>query len=104
MSITVTVPDIPVDTTTPPVGVVEHVINGISIYPNPVSDIVTIALSEGGSDLEVTITDVIGKVVFNYKGDFKNKIDVDMSTYNNGVYFIQIKSGGEIFIRKIVKN
>lgn len=74
--------------------------SGLSIYPNPSSDIVTIkSASEAISS--ITISDVTGKILFT-----ENNLDafsktIDIATYSKGLYFLNINEKAS---KKIIKN
>ncbi len=70
---------------------------GVSIYPNPISGMFTVAGFETGTKIEVV--NVIGEVV--YKSvTTDTKTNIDLSNESNGVYFIKTING---FTYKIVK-
>jgi hypothetical protein len=79
-------------------------INLVSIYPNPVNDIVNIDIAGLTSkNLQVSITDITGKLLDAKKINTVEKISFDISAYNKGVYFINI-TGDNVFInRKLIK-
>ncbi|HBS85949.1 MAG: hypothetical protein A2W91_08660 [Bacteroidetes bacterium GWF2_38_335] len=80
----------------------ENAVDAISIYPNPVNDILTIE-TDGANDGYVTIIDLTGKEVLNYQlnqGETSSKINV--SELNNGVYFLKLNSGFEMKTFKVV--
>jgi photosystem II stability/assembly factor-like uncharacterized protein len=71
------------------------------VYPNPATDVVTIA-----SNLDayhVKVTDIAGKVMLNK--DFNGvENTVDVSSYTTGVYFFEVNSGSKSETIKIMKN
>lgn len=76
----------------------------LTIYPNPVSDQVSLSVAnlEHGEQVVLTITDARG--MMKHTGTYEQgNILVDMSTFSSGMYFIQIKAGGELFTQKIIK-
>jgi len=72
---------------------VSEVISNLSIYPNPVKDILTIE----GSYVSIEIIDLFGKVVLS-SGSQKG---IDVSKLSNGVYFANIKTKNVITVKKI---
>jgi hypothetical protein len=72
-------------------------IGSLSIYPNPVKDVVTISGAKVGSI--VMITDVNGKVLQQQKITHTT-FTIDMSKYNTGTYFLKTTNGPA---QKIVK-
>jgi hypothetical protein len=77
------------------------------IYPNPTSDIVNLEFTtKRQSDYAIQILSVTGLEVYydkltNFNGNYKGVID--LSTYSNGTYLIQIVSGNNIVYRKLIK-
>ena len=71
------------------VGINENVINNVSIYPNPTSDVLNI--STNSNDLsELIIKDITGKIVFNQ--NFNTNITVNTENYAKGIYLIDVKN------------
>jgi hypothetical protein len=68
-------------------------------YPNPVSDNLTceFILSELG-DVEITLINSLGELV--YKNELQdkngyNKLNINVKDFVQGVYFLQVRAGGE---------
>ena len=75
------------------------------IYPNPVKDRIFFDDKNRSKKLDVTIYDVLGKVV---KKDNLNGLTIrngmDVSNLKRGVYLVQIDNGANSFTQKLVKN
>ena len=72
-----------------------------NMYPNPVTDYMSISHNKLIKD--VIITDMIGKEVMMINSDSQNPV-VDLSKLGNGVYFIRITDeSGADFTRKFLK-
>ena len=71
---------------------------GLSIYPNPTSTELFIEL-EG--DFEVTITDSRGRIINRINGS--EKVNINTSTYEAGVYLITINNGTSHSTHRVVK-
>jgi putative hemolysin len=72
--------------------------NGISIYPNPSFDKLTV---KGLSKFKATLFDTYGREVISV-----NKIDdniIDISNLRSGIYIIQLESSGKTYNQKVVK-
>ena len=83
--------------------------NTVEIYPNPVSDIATISFNtESAENISISIIDLTGRVVKSISSQHfqsgENKITVDLSELNNGIYFVQIKSNAIFYSSKLIKN
>jgi len=74
--------------------------NTITIAPNPASNILNIELSGQQQIQSVVLTDSSGKQVVIVENDQKS---IDISSFQKGIYFVQIKTDSGTFVRKIVK-
>ncbi|MFT3917826.1 T9SS type A sorting domain-containing protein [Cloacibacterium sp.] len=86
-----------------PTSAIENKLKGYRLYPNPTSSIVTIETEEEMSSLKIFTID--GKQIF-YKDLIKDrKIELDLSHYPSGVYFINVysKKGNILVNEKIIK-
>jgi Secretion system C-terminal sorting domain len=64
--------------------------NGLSVYPNPVSDILKIANADNLANASFSIVDILGKTVIQSKALSNNAIDV--SDLISGVYVLSVSS------------
>lgn len=77
--------------------------NGVAIYPNPVSDNLTVKI-DSGSEVDVKLYDVTGKLLIN-KLSITSDFNIDMSVYESATYYIIIeKDGIESSKISLVKN
>jgi len=74
---------------------------GVSIYPNPVNEILNISCNEQNVD-RITIFDITGRKIID-KTDISKIEHVDMSGFNEGIYFVSIYNNKNIYTSKIVK-
>ncbi len=74
----------------------------VLIYPNPTSNMVTIAYQLFTGREEIIIFDITGKSLFNNRlsGSISN---IDVSDFSPGIYFIKIMTQEKIFVKKLVK-
>ena len=72
----------------------------LTLYPNPVFNKLVISSPE--LITRINITNILGKKVFDRK-IHADKLNIDMSSYRNGMYFIQIESGDKINTYRIIK-
>lgn len=73
-------------------------IDGIKVYPNPVKNVLYIGRSDDRFDVEVY--SILGQKV----GSALATNQLDLSTFDTGVYFIKIKTNNQTVIKKIIKN
>ncbi|MFH0756170.1 MAG: T9SS type A sorting domain-containing protein [Bacteroidota bacterium] len=83
------------------VGIDNQSYSDITIYPNPVIDILTILTGSSGEQ-SVRITSLNGQLV--YSGTMEgDTLRIDMSPYSKGVYLIRISSREFVSTRKVIK-
>lgn len=75
----------------------------LNLYPNPTNGFVTLSANDALIE-HVTIRTITGQLVFT---DYfsENKLNVDLSSFTNGVYFVSVElSNGQQVMRKVVKD
>ncbi|MBI1838475.1 MAG: T9SS type A sorting domain-containing protein [Flavobacteriia bacterium] len=82
-------------------------INNVSIYPNPAVNTANVSFNlKNTSNVEITVTDVTGKVV--YTNTVSNlasgtqTIEMNTESLNNGIYMVNIVSNGSKTTQKFV--
>lgn len=84
------------------VGVNELTKDNYTIYPNPTNGMVNISFSNTLTNGNVEIIDATGRVL--QKAAVKTKqIALDLSSYENGFYFIRINNNDKTVTEKVVK-
>ncbi len=78
-------------------------LEGVSIYPNPVSDYLHLNLKNTASANTISIMDVTGKEVFRRLYDSSKDVDIPVGNLVKGIYFIRIENTGMSVCRKFVK-
>lgn len=73
------------------------------VYPNPVSDVLTISFSKLIEKGNIVLTDITGRVYLNKTFTYKDQISIPVYDLNKGLYLIGFKGNGvkEVY-RKIV--
>ncbi|WP_407556153.1 choice-of-anchor J domain-containing protein [Winogradskyella sp. 4-2091] len=82
-------------------------IDSIKLYPNPASDKINIAFSDGNGNYNVTITDMLGRTVIknNYEGLYGNQnIELPVSQLDAGHYIMNINNGSASYSAKFIIN
>lgn len=82
-------------------GIKENSLSDVSIYPNPVSDLLTIK-TVTNKKLAYTFTDLMGKKILN--GTLKNSNQVSIVSLKSGIYILNLIDGTSQKQFKIVKN
>jgi hypothetical protein len=77
----------------------------LSISPNPTQNIIHIDLQNViPSELTIQVIDVFGQSVLSKKITIgTSKTDIDLTPYNDGVYFIRLSNDKKKLIKKVVK-
>ncbi len=75
-------------------------LNNLTIYPNPVSDVLKVSASQIIS--RVSIFNAVGNKVLEQLPDSKS-VSIQMQQFAAGIYTIQIEVDNEVTIRKVVK-
>ena len=76
----------------------------ISVYPNPVSDNLTIQTSTN-EQVNVVISDALGKIVFtSVMNPVGNKIKLNTENWSAGMYSVSLKTTGSFVTKAVVKN
>ncbi len=87
------------------VGVENPILRAISVYPNPTTDLVHISFGESAERVNsVIIRDALGRIVMSQNSDLRNKsvYNLNTSSFQEGVYFISIKTEVGTIVRRLV--
>ena len=78
--------------------------NQIVYFPNPADTKLNISLEESYQTIEVSITNVNGKIVYQNTYDSQNNIAVNTSELSSGFYFVMVSANAETATFKLLKN
>jgi hypothetical protein len=85
--------------------IIGKVKNTYVIFPNPTGDFFYIRSTKPNERIEVTITDVNGRILQQEYAPIQNKRGKINVTYPNGMYFVHIKNArAELTIKKLIIN
>lgn len=74
-----------------------------TVYPNPSNGVFFLELkSEQAESFQVKIFNLIGRTIASEKIDTNDEFRFDLSSHPKGVYFIQVESDKEQFIKRLV--
>lgn len=77
--------------------------NGISLYPNPVSDMFTISASNSYNDVHITVYNSMGKCVFKTHFDSLLQENISLNQLSSGIYFVQLEGTNLNWTSKLIK-
>jgi hypothetical protein len=85
-------------------GSTEFDLQGISVYPNPASDIVNIDLGQNAGRFDnIELFDIRGRLVAKQSLDNQlQQTQIDVNTFNSGVYLLKVSSDSETFTTKVI--
>jgi hypothetical protein len=72
-----------------------------NIYPNPVTNLLTIRHDEMLGNNQLELTNYLGQVC--YRTSFNKETTIDMTLFSNGVYIISITNGKDTLFYKVIK-
>lgn len=82
--------------------------NAISLYPNPSKDVITLELSlPGTSAVDIMVCDLTGSQVMNSTQVSiagKGQTQLDIHELPAGAYFVNVRVGARVYVRKLIKN
>lgn len=85
---------------------VESLENGISLFPNPSTGLVTMTLNlEKSKNLTVEVVNVIGQVLNRYaikNASVNQQANFDLAQYPNGIYLFKISSDNATITKKVI--
>lgn len=74
-----------------PLSVNGLTIEAINVFPNPSTSYITVDFGTETQQVEATIMDLVGNVVF--AGTIKNQEKIDVSSFTNGIYLVNLSDG-----------
>ncbi len=77
--------------------------SSFNIFPNPATDNLSIEANE--EITEVNIYNILGVNVYNEQCTMNNlQLDINISDFNNGVYFVKVKTNNTEIVKRFIKN
>lgn len=90
----------------PGTGIDEQLLNNISVYPNPTNGKFVVSLeSVAGKNAVINVVNMNGQVVVSEKftATGNDAKEIDLASYANGIYFVNIQVDGRIASKTILK-
>jgi len=85
------------------VSVSEFVSSKFNVFPNPVTDMVTITNSESIGIEQIEIFDISGKTVKSLSFNNENEVQLNLGDFASGMYLLHIKTNQGVAVKKVVK-
>ena len=82
----------------------DFVASKLSVYPNPVNNILNITNNAGLQINKTVITDINGRTVKTLNHDGVSELQINISDLNAGIYFMNIETNEGTATKKIMKN
>jgi hypothetical protein len=77
--------------------------NDISIYPNPTNNLVNINLGEGSSSVNLNLTSIDGKVIYESNINTEKIVTINLNNNSKGVYFLRVSNDKNHKVFKVIK-
>jgi hypothetical protein len=91
------------DTGTGPTGIIEAIASSsINLFPNPATNHLIIALGSNNKKVQVTITDITGKIIYSIIASETQKIEVNTNDFAEGIYVVQIQAADFTVTKKLI--
>ncbi|WP_271392988.1 T9SS type A sorting domain-containing protein [Aequorivita sinensis] len=74
----------------------------ISIYPNPATDKLFVNIDKNYQEIDVSIFDVSGKILFNRKLKNKSSLTLNLNDLDSSTYIFSLITEGSKFVRKLI--
>lgn len=87
-------------------GITDVTLSDFTIYPNPTSDIVILKSGIEHSDLQLTVSDLTGKVIFRdnlISNELNEGYQIKLDNNSSGVYILQLTNNEINIQRQIIK-
>ena len=75
-----------------------------TLYPNPATTSIKVVINEDLKDYAVSVFDYSGMPITTKESYLSNMMEIDITTFENGIYFIQVESAEGISLQKFVKH
>ena len=83
-------------------GVGENLLTGITVYPNPAHNKLTVDLTSALPDLEIEILDLTGRTVYRQMAETTRRHTVDVSDLPRGIYMVKLQSEDRQMTERLV--
>lgn len=85
------------------VGINNLLLESISLYPNPTTNIITVDFGSHSEPLNYSVLSIEGKIIKQVQNIIKDKTTIDLSAENKGIYLLKIEIDSSTKFYKLVK-
>jgi hypothetical protein len=76
---------------------------GVTVFPNPVDDIINVNVENIATVFNYTLTSVDGKVIHQAKNISTNTFTIDITKHTSGIYFLKIETDEISNVYRVIK-
>nr|WP_321226018.1 PKD domain-containing protein [uncultured Psychroserpens sp.] len=84
-------------------GIEDFNLGRINIFPNPVSNNLTLSLNKNYNDISVIFFDITGKSILNRRAKNVASLNINLTLLNSGIYIMKLVADNNIYTSKIIK-
>ncbi|MCX6273415.1 MAG: T9SS type A sorting domain-containing protein, partial [Bacteroidetes bacterium] len=77
--------------------------NGISLYPNPARDFITVTLKQPAQQIQIDLLNMQGQVISSENFSGIQRTNIEIGSLSAGVYTVKIRNGNDLQTLKFVK-
>ena len=81
-------------------GILNNLISTVSLYPNPVNDILNISSTDNIESLEVK--DLLGRVIYLNSKINSTNTSISTSSFSNNIYTVSCLINDKLIVKKII--
>src|SRR5690554_1162499 len=85
------------------VSIRDFVSSKFNVFPNPVTDVVTITNSENIGVEQIEVFDISGKTVKSLHFNNENEVQLHLGDFASGTYLLHIQTNEGMAVKKVVK-
>lgn len=85
-----------------PLSIAENTLEGFELFPNPAKDYFEFSLQNQSSNVKLSIYDINGRALISESFDTQDRKIVNTTSLSAGIYFVEINSGNQTGVKKLL--
>lgn len=85
-----------------PLSVADSTLEGFELFPNPAKDHFEFTLQNSNSNVKLGVYDINGRVLFSKSFNAQDRKIVDTTSLSAGIYLVEINSGNQKGVKKLI--